>query len=137
MKRLSSMFVLALVMLCVPSGKTFALAEIADFKITEMTITSKIFKGNPVDTVRRASSRSFKGLYCFTRVESSAEEDTSLKHVWYLNGEVVAEYTLPVKGKHWRTYSKKLIEQGSKGSWRIEAWDNSGNLLKTVEFKMN
>src|SRR5512147_2645960 len=104
MRLLSLVFVLVFVMLCVSPAETFALAEAADFKITEMTITSKIFKGNPVDTVRRASSRSFKGLYCFMRVESSAEEDTSLKHVWYLNGEVVAEYTLPVKGKHWRTY---------------------------------
>ncbi len=135
MKLLSLLSVLAFVFLSVPSSKTFA--EVSDVKITEMTITSKIYKGNPIDRVRRASSRSFKGLYCFTRIESSTDEDTSLKHVWYLNGEVVAEYTLPVRGKHWRTYSKKLIEQGSKGNWRIEAWDSGGNLLKTVEFKMN
>lgn len=135
MKVLSLLLVLFFVFLNVPSSKSFA--EVSDVKITEMTITSKIYKGNPIDKVRRASSRSFKGLYCFTRIESSTDEDTSLKHVWYLNGEVVAEYTLPIRGKHWRTYSKKLIEQGSKGNWRIEAWDSGGNLLKTVEFKMN
>ncbi len=135
MKLLSLLLVLVFVLLSGPSSKTFA--EVPDFKITEMTITSRIYKGNPIDRVRRASSRSFKGLYCFTRIEAPADEDTSLKHVWYLNGEVVAEYTLPVRGKHWRTYSKKLIEEGSRGNWRIEAWDSAGNLLKTVEFKMN
>ncbi|HET6421485.1 MAG TPA: DUF2914 domain-containing protein [Geobacteraceae bacterium] len=135
MKPQSLMFVLVLLFLGIPSSKTTA--EVTDFKITEMTITSRIYRGNPIDRVRRASSRSFKGLYCFTRIESPSEEDTSLKHVWYLNGDVVAEYTLPVRGKHWRTYSKKLFEEGSKGNWRIEAWDSAGNLLKTVEFRMN
>jgi hypothetical protein len=135
MRRFSLLFLFLFLFVCSSSSTIFA--KNPDLKITEMTITTKIFRGNPVDSVMRLSSSSLKGLYCFTRVESSAEEDTCLKHIWYYNGEMVGEHTLPVRGEQWRTYSKKLIEKGSKGSWRVEAVDGNGNLLKSVEFMMN
>jgi hypothetical protein len=114
-----------------------ASAVIPALKVTEMTVTTRIFKGEPIDSVMRVSSGAFKGLYCFTRVESPGNENTSIKHVWYLNGEVAGEFTLPVKGDHWRTYSKKFIEEGSSGAWRVDALDSEGNLLKSVKFTLN
>jgi hypothetical protein len=60
-----------------------------------------------------------------------------VKHVWYHDGEVVGEYDLPIKGRHWRTYSKKTIEKGKVGTWRVEARDGDGNVLKKVDFRMN
>jgi hypothetical protein len=135
MRRFSMLFLFLIMLICFPA--TTILAKNSDLKITEMTITTKIFNGDPVDSVKRLSSSSLKGLYCFTRVESSAVDDTCVKHVWYHNGEIVGEATLPVRGEQWRTYSKKLIEKGSKGSWRVEAVDPNGNLLKSVEFMMN
>jgi hypothetical protein len=106
-----------------------ASAVIPALKVTEMTVTTRIFKGEPIDSVMRVSSGAFKGLYCFTRVESPGNENTSIKHVWYLNGEVA--------GDHWRTYSKKFIEEGSSGAWRVDALDSEGNLLKSVKFTLN
>ena len=135
MKRFSLLFVFFFLFIC--SSSTTIFAKNSDLKITEMTITTKIFRGNPVDSVKRLSSSSLKGLYCFTRVESTADEDTCLKHIWYYNGEVVSELMLPVRGEQWRTYSRKLIEKGSKGPWRVEAVDANGKLLKIVEFVMN
>lgn len=108
-----------------------------DIKITEMAVTTKIVKGNPIDSVRRISSTSVKALYCFTRFSAPEDTDTTIKQVWYLNDEVVAEYELPVKGSHWRTYSRKLIEKGLSGEWRCDALDSEGNLLKSVNFRMN
>ncbi len=80
---------------------------------------------------------SVKALYCFTRVDSSTDEETSVKHVWYRDGEKVGEYNLPVKARCWRTYSKKFIAKGEVGTWRVEAQDSDGNVLKSVDFRMN
>ena len=108
-----------------------------ELKITEMAVTTKIVKGNPIDSVRRISSTSVKALYCFTRFSAPQGTDTTIKQVWYLNDEVVAEYELPVKGAHWRTYSRKAVEKGLSGEWRCDALDSEGKLLKSVSFRMN
>ena len=115
----------------------FSQSWAGDLKITEMAVTTKIVKGNPIDSVWRISSTSVKALYCFTRFSASAETDTTIKQVWYLNDEVVAEYELPVKGAHWRTYSRKAIEKGLSGEWRCDVVDREGKVLKSVSFRMN
>jgi hypothetical protein len=125
--------VAALIFAC--SGQ--AQCQAGDLKVTEMTVTTKIVKGNPIDSVRRISSSSVKALYCFTRTSAPQGTDTTIKHVWYLNDEAVAEDTMPVKGSHWRTYSRKAVEKGVSGEWRCEALDSDGNLLKSVSFRMN
>jgi len=114
-----------------------AASEASDLKVTEMAVTTKVVKGNPIDSVRRISSSSVKALYCFTRIAAPKGTDTTIKHVWYLNDAVVAEDTMPVKGSHWRTYSRKGVEKGVSGEWRCEALDSEGNLLKSVSFRMN
>jgi hypothetical protein len=114
-----------------------AASQASDLKVTEMAVTTKVVKGNPIDSVRRISSSSVKALYCFTRIAAPKDTDTTIKHVWYLNDEVVAEDTMPVKGSHWRTYSRKGVEKGVSGEWRCEALDSDGNLLKSVSFRMN
>jgi hypothetical protein len=106
-------------------------------KITEMAVTTKIVRGNPIDSVHRISSSSVKALYCFTRLTSETGEETFIKHVWYSDGAKVAEYQLPVKGEKWRTYSKKAVEKGLSGVWRVDALDSEGKLLKSVQFRMN
>jgi hypothetical protein len=114
-----------------------ASTEDSDLHINEMSVTTKIFKGNPVDSVRRISSTSVKALYCFTKIDSSIDGETSVKHVWYYAGEKVGEYILPVKGKTWRTYSKKFIARGESGPWRVDVLNSSGDILKSVDFKIN
>ena len=132
----SLQFVAVLVLVTIISG-VFTLARAGGLKITEMAVTTKIVKGNPIDSVRRISSASVKALYCFTRITAAADEDTTIKHVWYRDNEVVGQYALPVKGERWRTYSKKTVGKGAAGDWRVEALDSEGNLLKTVKFRMN
>jgi hypothetical protein len=105
--------------------------------ITEMTVTTKIVRGNPIDSVHRISSASVKALYCFTRLQSATVEETVIRHVWFRDNEKVGEYALPVKGKRWRTFSKKMIEKRWSGDWRVEAIDSEGHILKTVKFRMN
>jgi hypothetical protein len=113
------------------------MAADGQIKITEMAVTTKIVRGNPIDSVHRISATSVRALYCFTRLTSSGDADTMVRHVWYRNDEKAGEYTLPVKGKRWRTYSSKSIGRGSVGEWRVEALDSGGNLLKSVKFRIN
>lgn len=114
-----------------------AFAEGENIAITELVITSKIVKGKPVDSIKRLSSSTDKNLYCFTRLESPEGFDGNIKHLWYKGDDKVAEFTLPVKGLKWRTYSKKRIPKGLAGEWRVDVVDENGNLLKTVKFRMN
>jgi hypothetical protein len=112
-------------------------AEASGLKITEMAVTTKIVRGNPIDAVRRISSTSVKALYCFTRVSSDTEQPKTIKHSWFKNGEPAGDSELPVKGKQWRTYSKRPVDRESVGDWKVEVRDEGGTLLKTVSFKIN
>jgi hypothetical protein len=125
-------FVLLLCLVAAPAG-----AVDEGLKITEMAVTTKIVKGNPIDSVHRISSASVTALYCFTRLQSAAAEETTIRHVWYRDDEKVGEYSLPVKGKRWRTFSKKTIAKGEAGDWRVEALDKEGRLIGSVKFRMN
>jgi hypothetical protein len=106
-------------------------------EITEMAVTTKIVRGNPIDSVHRISSSSVKALYCFTRLQSATGEKTVIRHIWYRDNKKVGEYPLPVREKRWRTFSKKIIEKGWSGDWRVEAIDSEGHLLQAVKFRMN
>ena len=123
--------------LIILSGVLTVQAAETGMKITEMAVTTKIVRGNPIDSVHRISSASVKALYCFTRLQSEIGKETSIRHVWYRDEIKVGEYLLPVKGERWRTYSKKMIEKGWVGDWRVEALDSGGHLLKVVKFRMN
>jgi hypothetical protein len=112
-------------------------AAAAELKITEMAVTTKIVKGNPIDAVRRISSTSVKALYCFTRIVNPDGEETAIKHLWYKDDQPVSEQELKVQGEKWRTWSKRPIDREAVGEWRVEARDGAGNLLKTVKFRIN
>ena len=126
--------VIAALFLCL-AGQ--AQSEAGDLQITEMAVTTKVVKGNPIDSVRRISSSSVKTLYCFTRFSGPKDTDTTVTHLWYLNNKVVFEEKMPVKGAHWRTYSSKSVKKGVSGEWRCDAQDSEGNVLKSVSFTMN
>ena len=126
-------FLLSLALL-VPA---FSNAAVSPLKVIEMAVTTKMVRGNPIDSVHRISSASVKALYCFTRVTSDTGEETTITHSWYRDGQKLAEYKLPVKGKKWRTYSSKTVDKGSSGDWRVDALDSEGNVLRSVKFRMN
>lgn len=112
-------------------------SQASDLKVTEMAVTTKIVKGNPIDAVWRISSSSVKSLYCFTRTLGPEGVDTTIKHTWFLNDEVVHEDVMPVKGKRWRTYSMIPVKKGTSGQYRCQVQDAAGEVLKSVSFRMN
>jgi hypothetical protein len=113
------------------------LAQEGALVVTDIAVTTRIVRGNPVDSVRRISSSAVKDLYCYTKIAATDDAERQIVHVWYHDDEVVARCVLPVRGTSWRTYSKKTIAGGMAGNWRVEVLDTEGNLLKTIKFKWN
>jgi hypothetical protein len=105
--------------------------------VTEMAVTTKIVRGNPIDSVHRISFSSVPALFCFTRIARGDGEETTIRHLWYRENVKVADYELPVRGEKWRTYSRKTIDRESPGEWRVDAVDPSGKVLKSVAFRIN
>lgn len=124
----------AALMLCVV-GFTVPLWA-ATLTVTELAVTTKVSKGKPIDAVHRISYRSVKALYCFTRTFSADPIETSIKHVWLHDGQLAKETTLPVKGRRWRVYSTLPLNASSVGNWRVEVRDESGAVMKVVEFQV-
>ncbi|MRR06847.1 MAG: DUF2914 domain-containing protein [Deltaproteobacteria bacterium] len=105
--------------------------------VTEMSITTRIVRGSPVDSVQRISSSAIQALYCYTKIAASDEEGQEIVHVWYRNNEIISRRVLPIQGTSWRTYSKIYITRKMSGDWRVEVLDRAGNLLRTSKFRLN
>lgn len=136
MKSMRIFTFLAMLSIVIQASAVSLAAETPGLKVTEMVVTTRVTRGNPIDSVRRISATSVKALYCFTRTTGTGEE-TAIRHVWYRNNEKVAEKEMPISGKRWRTYSRVPIDRGSPGQWRVEALDASGGVIKKVEFRVN
>ena len=134
MKKLA---ILSAMFLCLLLPAPLLFAADGEIRITELAVTTKIVKGNPIDLVRRISSASVKNLYCFTRFTAPKGTDTTIRHVWYNGEEKVGDYVLPVKGEKWRTFSMKTIQKGWAGEWRVDVLDSEGKLIKSIKFRMN
>ncbi|MHC1698484.1 MAG: DUF2914 domain-containing protein [Geobacteraceae bacterium] len=113
------------------------LAEDGALSVEEISITTRIVRGNPVDAVQRISSSAIHGIYCFTKVVAPEDGEREIVHAWYRNDELVSRFRLPVSGTTWRTYSKKLVTRDMAGDWRVEVLDSAGKLLKTTKFVLN
>jgi hypothetical protein len=73
-------------------------------------------------------------LYCFTKI-GGAKSPTYVYHVWYFRNKEIARVKLPVKSKHWRTWSSKNLHMGS-GYGYVEIVSESGDVLGRAEFKI-
>lgn len=113
------------------------LAEDGALSVEEISITTRIIRGNPVDAVQRISSSTIKEIYCFTKVFSPDDGQREIVHAWYRKDQLISRFHLPVSGTSWRTYSKKLVTRDMAGEWRVEVLDSDGKLLKTTKFILN
>lgn len=72
-------------------------------------------------------------VYCWTRAKASSTPVT-LHHVWSRDGEKVSEVPLTLNVSPARTWSYKTVVPGS---WKVEVTDESGVVLKTLEFQVS
>ena len=135
MKSLITAILLTLILL--PAFSPLTAEAAGSLRINDLTVTTRIVRGKPIDSVHRISSASVRALYCFSSINSTDRSPTVIRHAWYRNNEKIAEHELPVEGERWRSHSKQTVERKDSGSWRVELLDSGGKILKTVRFSMN
>ena len=69
-------------------------------------------------------------VYCWTKINSQ-NVPTTIKHVWYTDGEQAAEVPLNINYPSTRTWSSKAI---SAGKWRVEVVSETGDVLASTDF---
>lgn len=122
---------LLVILLWVFSFTQVILAE-QKLSVERMEIALDVVDLEPVDAGKEFSS-DVEELFCFTQIKG-AEGETTIKHVWYYENELVAEIKLPVKSSLWRTYSAKKILSSWTGEWTVDVFSAEGEILKSMTF---
>lgn len=105
------------------------LAANTALRIDHMAVGTAIDNRN-LDGAAATFSMGVPRLYCWMHV-SGATPPVTLKHVWLLNGQKIAEVTLPINHPEMRTWSSKMPQSGN---WTVEATDESGTVLSSTTF---
>ena len=76
---------------------------------------------------------SVEKLYAFTRI-LGAQGETIVKHLWFLDDNLMAEVELFVNSPSWRTYSSKAILPSMAGQWRVDVTAEDGTVIQSMPF---
>ncbi len=92
--------------------------------IDSMTFCTGVVERDPVEGGSEFATDIGK-LYFWSNVLNEGEE-TTVEHVWYLNGEEKARVQLPIKYPRNRVWSSKIIPAEWDGQWVVEIVAASG-----------
>jgi len=102
--------------------------------VSEMVIATGVANREPVEA-GTVFTTDIERLYCHSRTGSIAP--ATITHVWYRDGERVAEIPLQVgAASSWRTWSSKAMFPAVPASWRVEIVAEDGTLLAQTDFKV-
>ena len=63
---------------------------------------------------------------------------SSIRHIYYFNGQKVSDIVLDVRSPSWRTWSyKELSDKRFIGLWRVDIISVDGQLLQSVKFEVS
>ena len=98
-------------------------------RVEKIVVATSVDNREPVgeNTEFQASAGT---LSCWTKI-IAASTPTTIKHVWYADGNKVFEQPLEIKMPSTRTWSTKSVHPGS---WKVDVTDESGAVLSTVSF---
>ncbi|MFQ5864532.1 MAG: DUF2914 domain-containing protein [bacterium] len=74
-------------------------------------------------------------LYCFHGIFKVIRPQR-IKHIWYFNGQAVAEIAMNIRKSSVRAWSWLEIPKNSVGRWHVEILDQENELLKRVHFEI-
>jgi hypothetical protein len=103
-----------------------------ELRIVRGVVTTGVINREPIDAAT-VFPPSVGALYYFTEVVG-ASRPTQISHIWYYDGQKVAEIALAIEADHWRTWSRKQILQNWIGPWEVEAVDPQGHVLSSQTF---
>ncbi len=108
----------------------FAQAE--DLSVTEAVVATSVENLVP-EGVAETFDAAVGKLYAFSRI-IGAEGETTVKHLWFHEDNLITEVALLISSPNWRTYSSKKLLPSMTGSWRVDITQRDGTVLKSLPF---
>ncbi len=100
--------------------------------VSSLKICQEIRSRTPIKVGTRFP-KTVRKLYCFSEIRG-AEEHTTISHIWYYKGKIMADVTLSVDYERMRTWSSKNIQSDWIGEWQVYVISASGNVLDSIKF---
>lgn len=113
-----------------PAAQAPAAAPAANVSV-EAVLARTVADRAPQDT-GSAFSDSVGAVILWMRVTGANGQ--TLHHVWFHGGDQVGDVSLTIGGSPWRSWSRKTIPADAKGAWHVEIRDETGNVLKRMDF---
>ena len=138
MNRWKEIAVITVIVVALPilaaSQERVARLEDDSLQVIRDVVTTQVVDREPIND-GLVFSASMGPVFYFTEVKG-AHNPAQITHIWYYEGEQMAKVPLSVEGPRWRTWSSKRMVENWKGSWRVEAVDEHGNLLSSQTFEV-
>jgi hypothetical protein len=121
-----------------PAVKEPAAAEQGTTQATELT--AELATGTSVENreIVGASSKfpsNIGKVWCLSNVKGSKITDT-VTHEWYYKDKKMASVELKIGPWRWITWSNMNIWPAFKGDWTVKVVDSKGNLINSINFKI-
>jgi len=105
--------------------------------VSRAVLTYDLNNKEPAGEITRTVNVSEKNptwIYYFTELKSM--NGRRVYHEWLKNGVLVSKQELIISGDSWRTSSRKLFTDSTKGNWAVRLVDEHGQLLNEKNFKV-
>jgi len=99
--------------------------------VTSATFTSGVTDGTPVD-YRQQFDTNTPVVYYYTEI--AGLQGQKVTHRWKLEGKVMKEVALPVKGSRQAVWSMHKMQPDRTGNWMVEVVNSRGEVLKRDNF---
>ncbi|MCK5578646.1 MAG: DUF2914 domain-containing protein [Planctomycetes bacterium] len=73
-------------------------------------------------------------VFCWAQIANGLGK--KIRYIWYLEGQTYASQWIKIDNNRFRTWCKKNINSKSSGSGVVEIVDETGRVLKTVDFNI-
>ena len=119
----------------VPDEKVTQPAE-ANIKVLKAAICTSI-KDRMPDGVASVFPFSAGRVYVWSHVQTE-HYPTTIRHIYYHEGQIVNRVKLSVRAPFWRTWSLKSIDKDRyRGHWRVDITDDNDQLLRRLYFEID
>lgn len=111
-------------------------AQIDIEKVSRAVLTTQVLEREPVDVLKTDIYRNDfdENLSFFSEIKGM--QGQIVRHIWYFEGEVLAEIELAISAPRYRTYSTKNIMPNQLGQWRVEVVTTANELLAHKDFRI-
>jgi len=107
-----------------------------DMRIIRAVAASDVINKNPAG-LTDSFQWSTEKVYIWTMIECD-RPPSSIRHIYYFEGQKANDIVLKVKSPQWRTWSyKTLLDKRYIGQWRVDITSDEGNILQSVFFEVN